>query len=91
MPIIITIIVIVVILGAFAVYGIYSSYRVKIVSGKEGMIGETGTVVEDFVKGEGQIRVAGEIWAAKSPDVLKKGDSVVVDQIHKLLLQVRRA
>jgi membrane-bound serine protease (ClpP class) len=63
--------------------------RRKPTTGQEGLIGETGTAIQEL-NPDGQVRVHGEIWSATttSPPV-RVGDSVVVTGIHGLHLTVR--
>ncbi len=65
--------------------------RLRPSTGKEGMIGEEGEVIEDFDgKGEGRVMVHGEIWWAKSDRPLKKGEKVVVVDVRGLKLKVEK-
>jgi membrane-bound serine protease (ClpP class) len=64
--------------------------RRKPVTGKEGLIGEIGNSVDDFVKGSGQVSVHGEIWEAVSIDKIKKGDEVTVLSIKNLKISVKK-
>lgn len=59
-------------------------------SGREGLVGEDGVAVGDFVGGAGQIRVKGAIWAAKAPLDLRKGDAVTVTAVRGLELDVTK-
>jgi membrane-bound serine protease (ClpP class) len=58
-----------------------------VVSGQEEMIGATGIVLEDFA-GEGRIRVHSELWSARSPVPLKRGQTVRVTRRDGLTLDV---
>jgi membrane-bound serine protease (ClpP class) len=65
------------------------SLKNRVVSGKEGMIGEKGIAIEDFdEKGRGMIKVRGEIWRATSETKIRKDDDVVVRSIEGLFLIV---
>ena len=84
-----------VVAGSSALIGylVLRAERSPVVSGAEGMLGSTGTVLSDFVDGEGKIKVSGEIWQAKlSGDdaQLMKNDTVTVDRIDGLDLYVSR-
>ena len=60
-----------------------------VVSGRESMIGSTGTVV-DWADGVGRVRIQGEIWQARSADgAFATGARVVVVEIEGLTLVVR--
>ncbi|MBN2200970.1 nodulation protein NfeD [bacterium] len=63
------------------------AHRLKITTGGEGLVGETGTVV-DAIRGEGKISVHGEIWAARSGKPVKKGEKVIVRSVDGLILEV---
>jgi membrane-bound serine protease (ClpP class) len=59
-----------------------------VVSGRESMIGSTGTVV-DWADGTGRVRIQGEIWQARSADGgFEAGAQVVVGEIDGLTLVV---
>jgi membrane-bound serine protease (ClpP class) len=61
--------------------------RNKLVSGAQGLIGETG-IAQTTLSPRGKIFVHGEIWDAVSTGEVAVGQSVVVRQIDGLLLQV---
>jgi membrane-bound serine protease (ClpP class) len=61
--------------------------RNKLVSGAQGLIGETG-VAQTPLSPRGKIFVHGELWDAVSSSDLLPGQSVVVRRIDGLLLQV---
>ena len=63
----------------------------KPLTGREGMIGLEGEVVTELA-GEGQVRVAGELWSAYSSDAatIPAGTAVVVLKVEGLKLLVRR-
>jgi len=64
----------------------------KPVTGKEGLIGEIGTVYSKLDKGqEGKVFVHGEYWNAESEEVLEVGEKVEVTQVKGLKLRVRKA
>jgi membrane-bound serine protease (ClpP class) len=75
------------------------SFHQKVVTGKEGLFHETGTVVRTFEwidsvgnrKGyyKGKVLIHGEVWEAESQSALKEGELVTVTQVHKLVLQVK--
>jgi membrane-bound serine protease (ClpP class) len=66
------------------------SLRRRKVTGAEGMIGQTGKVIESL-KPEGTIEIKGEYWTAKSmAGEIKAGDAVEVMEIDGLMLKVRR-
>lgn len=66
--------------------------RAEVKSGAGAIIGQQGVVLRDFnPEGEGQIRVMGEVWAARSttPD-LKQGESVKIIAMSGLQLTIER-
>jgi membrane-bound serine protease (ClpP class) len=64
--------------------------RLKPVTGIEGMLGTHGSAV-GALSPEGQVRVRGEIWAARAEgDAIPAGTPVVVVRVEGLLLTVRR-
>lgn len=62
----------------------------KVVTGREGMIGEIGVAVGDLTP-QGRILVRGEYWNAVASAPLKSGDRVRVTAIHHLNLTVEPA
>jgi membrane-bound serine protease (ClpP class) len=63
--------------------------RAPVHSGAEGLIGATAIALATFQQGQGQVRVQGAIWAAKSPTPVPQGDTVVVTAIEGLVLIVK--
>lgn len=63
------------------------SKQTRIVSGREEMIGLTGTALNDF-EGRGMVFVHGERWIAKSDRAVSKGQNVRVVDIKGLTLYV---
>ena len=61
--------------------------RNKIVTGKQGLIGETG-VVQTAFSPLGKVFVHGELWDAKADNNLPLGQLVIVRNVDGLLLQV---
>jgi len=61
--------------------------RNKMVSGAQGLIGETG-IAQTALSPRGKIFVHGELWDAVSPSDMSAGQSVVVRRVDGLLLQV---
>jgi len=68
---------------------VISSFRWKQVTGREGMIGLQGEVVEPLTP-TGTIIVKGENWKAKSGDNVEIGENVEVVGIEGLTLRVVR-
>ena len=61
--------------------------RNKVVTGEDGMVGQTG-IAQTFLSPRGKIFVHGELWDAVSSSEVSVGQSVVVCRIDGLLLQV---
>jgi membrane-bound serine protease (ClpP class) len=61
--------------------------RNKMVSGAQGLVGETG-IAQTVLSPRGKVFVHGELWDAISSSDLSAGQSVVVRRIDGLLLQV---
>jgi membrane-bound serine protease (ClpP class) len=61
--------------------------RNKVVTGRQGMIGEIG-VAQSPLSPTGKVCVHGELWDATSPVPIPAGDQVVVRQIDGLTLRV---
>ncbi len=72
---------------AFLMSIAYKARRNKMVSGAQGMIGETG-VAQTALSPGGKVFVHGEIWDAVSSSEIPAGETVVVRRIDGLLLQV---
>ena len=67
------------------------SIRRPVVSGREAMIGQAGTVIGPTDDGQWWITVLGERWHARSTTALKPGERVRVDRIDGLTLDVSPA
>ncbi len=80
-------------LAALVVYLAIRSHKQKVVSGMEGMVGETGTA-ETNLNPVGEVFMHGEHWVAEisSSDggKIKKGEKVVVENIVGLKLIVKK-
>jgi len=75
----------------FLVGAVVRAHRKKVISGKEGLIGEVGKSKKTFDSGEeGKIFVHGEIWDATSKERIKKGDKVKVVKIDGMTLTVEK-
>ena len=80
-------------LGAFIfvrTWYVVPSIRRKKVAGAEAMIGLEGQVVEPLTP-SGVVKVAGELWKAKSIDGdVATGEDVEVLKLNRLILEVKR-
>jgi len=66
------------------------AHQSRIVSGKEGLIGEVGEAKTDIVPDkEGKVFVHGELWNAVSKTKIKKGSKVTVNKVEGMLLEVK--
>ena len=65
------------------------SFRARVVSGHEGMIGSLATVTR-WQRGRGHVWAHGESWQAHGPDGLEVGETVRVAGIEGLVLHVER-
>jgi membrane-bound serine protease (ClpP class) len=63
----------------------------RVHTGREGLIGEIGTVQTDLSP-EGKVFVHGEIWDAEAPENIPKGSKVeIVEVLKNLKIKVRKA
>ena len=74
-----------------AIRAVYKVHRMKPTTGRLGIIGEKGEVLE-ALKPTGQVKIHGEIWKAISEDSkkIKKGEKVMVTSIEGLTLHVKK-
>ncbi|SPD75806.1 conserved membrane hypothetical protein [uncultured Desulfobacterium sp.] len=68
----------------------FKAQRARPMSGMEGLLGEVG-VVREPIDPEGLVFVHGEYWRAKAGEKIVEGENVVVEGVHGLVLNVRRA
>lgn len=69
-------------------FGIKAQSR-RVTTGVEGMIGETGTVMDTIPAGGiGKVQVHGEIWNAQSMQIIKKGTRIKITAVDNLTLKV---
>ncbi|QER41599.1 nodulation protein NfeD [Thermodesulfobacterium sp. TA1] len=64
--------------------------RKKPVSGREGIIGKIGKVLEEVGPQGGKVFVEGEIWQAYAEETIPKGEKVVILEKDGLRLKVKR-
>ncbi|MFQ5706046.1 MAG: nodulation protein NfeD [bacterium] len=67
----------------------FKTYRTKVTTGKEGIIGEQG-VAQTRIAPEGNVCIHGEIWKAVSDGAIKKGEKVRVVAVNGLKLTVEK-
>jgi len=70
-----------------AIRALVKSHQGAVVSGREELVGSTGTALESF-DDTGQIRVHGEIWRARTSGTVSEGDPVRVTAMHGLTLEI---
>ncbi|MEE9117614.1 MAG: nodulation protein NfeD [Calditrichia bacterium] len=64
------------------------AHRKKPSTGKEGLVGEEGVTIDDL-NPTGQIEIHGEIWKAVSDRRIKKGQRVIVEEVHSQHLRLK--
>jgi membrane-bound serine protease (ClpP class) len=62
--------------------------REKLRVGAPGMVGEIGQVTSDVGPDAGEVFVHGELWAARSPEIVPRGEYVRVREVQGLVLHV---
>ncbi|MFN2588235.1 MAG: NfeD family protein [Actinomycetota bacterium] len=62
----------------------------KSITGIESIVGATGRAVT-ALDPEGQVRVRGQLWSARSAEPIEVGDDVTVTAVEGLKLEVARA
>jgi membrane-bound serine protease (ClpP class) len=68
------------------------SHNKKIVSGKEGLIGEIGHADTTLLpQKEGKVFVHGELWNAMADEHIRKDEKIVVVKAEGLTLKVKKA
>jgi membrane-bound serine protease (ClpP class) len=80
-----------VLVGFIALAGTLA-YRARVskpTTGREGLVGETGTVKEK-IDPIGYVYVAGELWQARADEVIDEGAEVVVTEIDSMKIKVKK-
>jgi membrane-bound serine protease (ClpP class) len=89
-----TIISMVIVLLAFmfiVVRAVINVHRTQVTTGREGLLGETGLALENFnEEGSGTVKVHGEIWRARSDEIIRAGEGVVVTDMEGMALKVKK-
>ena len=74
----------------FIYFKIFKAMRQQVLTGREGIVGKKGLVIED-IDPEGKIQYASEIWNARtSGNRFSKGEHVRICGIKRLMLQVEK-
>ncbi|WP_226986859.1 NfeD family protein [Chlorobaculum tepidum] len=73
------------------VFVVFRSTRRKAISGREGLVGETGTVERAIGEGkDGKVFVHGELWDASANGLIPAGSQVTVTGIEGMRLMVKQ-
>lgn len=72
------------------VRAVLKTHRSQVTTGREGLVGETGTAMEDSAGGMCTVRVHGEIWRARSTEDIRAGEEVVVEGMEGMVITVRK-
>jgi membrane-bound serine protease (ClpP class) len=78
--------------AAFFIFAVTKAIRARLTkptTGKEGIIGETGTVVVSLAP-EGKVSIHGEYWNAGADQPVEKGEKVQVIGVTNLILKVKK-
>ena len=75
----------------FLVRAIMRTYRGKVMSGKEELIGAQGVAYSETVSAaDGKVFLHGEIWNAVSDENIKKGEKIKVVEVKGLMMKVKK-
>ena len=72
---------------AFVMTIAFKARRNKVVTGAQGLVGETG-IAQTALAPQGKVFVHGELWDAVSPVTVAAGQFVIIRQVEGLTLQV---
>ncbi len=90
----VSIIVAVALTGSFFVFALAMAFRTmrrKPITGKRGLVGETGEVKERIEPSlEGRVFIAGEWWKAIADETIEVGEKVRVVEVNRLTLKVEK-
>ena len=84
---------VIVVLGAVEIFEValwLRLRRVRSITGHEALVGAKGRAVTDC-RPEGQVRLKGAIWGARSSSGVSAGDPVIVTATDGIKLEVERA
>ena len=62
--------------------------RLRVSTGREAMLGAAAVALEDFIE-SGRVRAFSESWLARSPQPVRKGDTLRVTAVDGLVLTVQ--
>jgi membrane-bound serine protease (ClpP class) len=73
------------------VSAVVRAHKRRVLSGREGLIGEEGITRSKIHKGRiGKVLVHGETWNATSDEDVKKDEKIRIVRIDRMVLTVRR-
>jgi len=78
--------------AGFFIFAVTKAIRARLTkptTGKEGIIGETGTVVVSLAP-EGKVAIHGEFWKAASDQPIDVGEKIQVISVNNLILKVKK-
>ncbi len=81
-----------IVIGGFFAYALYASLKTKRSQprmGNEEFIGRTGIAVTD-IDPEGQVKVRGKLWKARSDTPIQEGETIVVTDTERMTLHVKK-
>jgi membrane-bound serine protease (ClpP class) len=76
-------------LAALIGYVVYTTYRRRIATGRQGMVGLKGTAIS-AIDPSGRVRVQGEIWQAVSAQSVAEGEAIVVLAVDGMRLKIKK-
>jgi membrane-bound serine protease (ClpP class) len=78
----------------FVVKSVIESHRGRVVSGSQGLLGEKGNALTEFINRDamyhGKVMIHGEIWNARSEEIIMKGDPVQVIEADGMWVLVKK-
>ena len=75
----------------FLANAVLRAHKRKILSGKEGLIGEKGEAQTILSPNkEGKVLIQGGWWNALSNEEIKKGEKIIVHEVDGLTLKVKK-
>lgn len=75
----------------FAISLALRAQRRPVTTGKEGIVGAQGTVLTEIrPENPGEVKIEGEIWLARSNEIIAPGNDVVVKAMERLQLIVQK-
>lgn len=68
----------------------YHAFKIKPLTGREGLVGMEGTAKTDVTEESGMVSVQGELWSSCSDDFIAKGERIRVQSVSGLKLKVSK-